>query len=426
MFLNVRCYKQPFKLISQTIFLLLLKQKGNFMKQTLKFTLLSFLIFLSQSAFSSPQEISNLKEELRQVEAQITQKNNDISRLKSEKQRLKREVDDLMSTMNTLAQEDKSMRGERQRYIQVCTGIEGQIRCLRQTKDQLIAAMNRGLATVNSVRSQLRDMVSQKEALDARHAQLMSKIDDLRDKINSNNNIFMTLKDKYDCRDDSRSAKCREITRLEALVSQYEINKRDVKNRLSDEERRLERKLQRDLEKLNIDNSSQDNNLRQQIAQQTAVLAAGACAITATACAAPVAVAGPSGLLNPACELVAPVCEGAAALAGAAFALSIPQSRIDHYQKGHNIKKFKEQANKRPKESTENYLQNNDFFHKEWSESKIDKAVEEVFSEAKSKEIINGQYSKIIDGEKVTIGLKDGTLRSAWGNNKYTMKDLGL
>ena len=63
---------------------------------------------------------------------------------------------------------------------------------------------------------------------------------------------------------------------------------------------------------------------------------------------------------------------------------------------------------------------------KEWSESKINDAVQKTFDEAKSKGISNGQYSTIINGEKITVGIKDGTLRSAWGHNKYTLNDLRL
>jgi hypothetical protein len=104
----------------------------------------------------------------------------------------------------------------------------------------------------------------------------------------------------------------------------------------------------------------------------------------------------------------------------------IPKSRVDHYQNGHNLEKFIEQSKNRPKESSEIYLKNNSFFNKGWSETKINDAVQKTFEEAISQGVSNGRFSTIIEGEKITIGLKDGSLRSAWGNKKYTLQDIGL
>lgn len=69
-------------------------------------------------------------------------------------------------------------------------------------------------------------------------------------------------------------------------------------------------------------------------------------------------------------------------------------------------------------------LEYTSFFNKDWSKSQIEDAVNEGFKQATNKGVTSGSYSFSYKGEKVTMYLENGAVKTAYGDYTYTYEEL--
>ena len=109
---------------------------------------------------------------------------------------------------------------------------------------------------------------------------------------------------------------------------------------------------------------------------------------------------------------------------------SVTPTKMKHINNIHNLSKLKPQVGRMSNEALQKRLANKTFFNKNWSDKKIKAAVNIVHNRARrTGQIPNkkGNFTSKVFGENVSVGYTNkGGIGSAWGEHKYTLKDLGL
>ena len=109
--------------------------------------------------------------------------------------------------------------------------------------------------------------------------------------------------------------------------------------------------------------------------------------------------------------------------------ITLDKRKIKHIMNRHNFNKIKDEISHMIKKEGRNAVEKNiagrSFFNKKWSESKIIKSIEKGANKLLKKGKLNGEFTVCVNGEKITIYMENGNVKSAWGHHKYNLKDFG-
>lgn len=106
------------------------------------------------------------------------------------------------------------------------------------------------------------------------------------------------------------------------------------------------------------------------------------------------------------------------------FAFQVPTSRVDHADNNHHPTTYSQQLKYKPKEAGEKELEYKSFFNKNWTKEDISEAMNYGYNEASNMNITDSDYTFNFNGESVTIALKNGEIKTAYGDYKHTYEEL--
>ena len=92
---------------------------------------------------------------------------------------------------------------------------------------------------------------------------------------------------------------------------------------------------------------------------------------------------------------------------------------IKHTNNRHNPNVFAQQLRNNPQATV-----NQTFFNKNWSSSQINSAIQRGQDLALSQGKTSGTFTFTYRGESVTVYMRNGLARSAWGHHTYTPQQL--
>jgi len=109
--------------------------------------------------------------------------------------------------------------------------------------------------------------------------------------------------------------------------------------------------------------------------------------------------------------------------------VKLSKGKTKHITQRHSYEKVKNEVdhlvNSGKRSVAEKSVEQRSFFNKNWSQNKIVKSVEQGANKLISKGKTNGTYTVKQYGEKVTIVIENGKVKTAYGSKKYTLKDFG-
>ena len=108
------------------------------------------------------------------------------------------------------------------------------------------------------------------------------------------------------------------------------------------------------------------------------------------------------------------------AVEGGINSIKVSKATIKHIQSLHNPNKVAQQLLYNGNEVREIST----YFNKDWSEAQIEEAVIFGYNEALNQGINTGEYTFIYNSDTVTVCLKNGILKTGYGNYKYSLEDL--
>ena len=103
---------------------------------------------------------------------------------------------------------------------------------------------------------------------------------------------------------------------------------------------------------------------------------------------------------------------------------SVSKGTLKHIVNEHTPSVWAQQLNHLPKEMALQKLEGKTFFNKNWSSAQIEEAINQGYSEACRKGITNDTYDFKYMGETITIAIRDGNIRTAYGDYKYSYEEL--
>ncbi|WP_170109770.1 hypothetical protein, partial [Melghirimyces profundicolus] len=115
--------------------------------------------------------------------------------------------------------------------------------------------------------------------------------------------------------------------------------------------------------------------------------------------------------------------------AASQLGLKLTKKDIKHIISRHSVESFKKQLPHRMKnmsrEAVERELQKRSFFNPNWSRDKIASAAEIAYNKAVDDGLNTGQRTYQVYGENITVALRNGQFKSAWGPHNFDLKYFG-
>lgn len=100
--------------------------------------------------------------------------------------------------------------------------------------------------------------------------------------------------------------------------------------------------------------------------------------------------------------------------------LKVSRNKVNHAIKEHNPHKVAEQL----KYNGGKIRSNATYFNKEWSNTKIEEAINYGYNEAIKQRKWTGEFEFVYDGEIVTICTEKGGFKTGYGNYVYSVEEL--
>jgi len=108
---------------------------------------------------------------------------------------------------------------------------------------------------------------------------------------------------------------------------------------------------------------------------------------------------------------------------------NLSKSVIEHVMNRHLPSKVQQEIpyllQKMPRGTVEKIISERSYFNKNWNEEQVTKAIQMVFDSAVKAGVRTGTHTLNVFGERVTVVLKDGVLKTSYGDNIYKLIDFG-
>ena len=95
---------------------------------------------------------------------------------------------------------------------------------------------------------------------------------------------------------------------------------------------------------------------------------------------------------------------------------------LQHIKK-HSFEGMKEQSKYLTDSQLQTKLDGNTFFNKDWTMNDISKYTQQAYDSLIKQGLTNGTYSVNINGEIITVVIRNGIFKTSYGNHVFTIND---